>query len=75
MKTAKLFTNGRSQAVRLPRECNLPGEAVYVQRIGDVVVLTPMTDPWAPLRASLAMFTEDYMNNRNQPDLESREPL
>ena len=39
---AKLFRNGRSQAVRLPKEFRLPGKEVLVRRDGDAVVLEPL---------------------------------
>ena len=42
MATAKLFMNGRSQAVRLPREFRFEGEEVSVRRDGDAVILEPM---------------------------------
>jgi virulence-associated protein VagC len=40
--TAKLFQNGRSQAVRLPKEFRLEGSAVSVRREGDAVILEPI---------------------------------
>ena len=46
MKTAKLFTNGRSQAVRLPREFRFAGKEVRIHREGRRVVLEPVTDAW-----------------------------
>lgn len=39
---AKLFRNGRSQAVRLPREFRFDGDRVRIRRIGDAVVLQPV---------------------------------
>lgn len=39
--TAKLFKNGRSQAVRLPKEFRLPGDEVYIERKGGKVILSP----------------------------------
>lgn len=41
MMTAKLFENGKSQAVRLPKEYRFEGDAVFINKIGDVVVLMP----------------------------------
>ena len=48
--TAKLFWNGRSQAVRLPKQFRFEGEAVYIRRSGDVVILEPMREArgWPP---------------------------
>lgn len=46
---ARLFTHGRSQAVRLPKEFRLPGNRVRVQHAGDGVLLEPITpdiDAW-----------------------------
>ena len=42
MKTAKLFQNGQSQAVRLPKEFRFEGSEVEVSRQGDKVVLSPL---------------------------------
>lgn len=42
MATAKLFTNGRSQAVRLPKEFRFEGSEVSVRREGDAVILEPL---------------------------------
>jgi antitoxin VapB len=41
MKTAKLFRNGRSQAVRLPKEFRFAGDEVVVRRSGKRVILEP----------------------------------
>ena len=41
MDSAKLFYNGRSQAVRLPKEFRFEGEEVYIKKIGSAVVLMP----------------------------------
>ena len=39
METAKLFTSGGSQAVRLPKSCRFPGDEVAVKKVGDIVML------------------------------------
>ncbi len=74
MNTGKLFNNGRSQAVRLPKEFRFEGTEVYVKRLGNSVVLIPKTDPWANLKVSLTMFPEDFMEEgREQAPLKERE--
>ncbi|HDD53649.1 MAG TPA: antitoxin [Thermosulfidibacter takaii] len=73
MARAKLFMNGRSQAVRLPKDFRFPGKEVIVKRVGSVVVLYPADDPWGPLKESLGMFSHDFMEERVQPQLEKRE--
>ncbi len=41
MKTAKLFMNGKSQAVRLPKEFRFEGDEVGIQKVGNTVYLFP----------------------------------
>ncbi|MBQ6733347.1 MAG: AbrB/MazE/SpoVT family DNA-binding domain-containing protein [Lachnospiraceae bacterium] len=63
METAKLFINGGSQAVRLPRNCRFEGNEVLVNRIGGIVMLIPKDDPWAAMMNSLSMFTDDFLRD------------
>jgi antitoxin VapB len=60
MQTAKLFPNGQSQAVRLPKEFRFDGEWVYIQRMGNAVVLLPQHAPWETLVTSLDLFSDDF---------------
>jgi antitoxin VapB len=73
MQTAKIFINGRSQAVRLPKDCRFSGSDVFVKKIGKMVVLIPKDDPWSSLVNSLDQFTDDFMDERDQPSQKPRE--
>ena len=53
METAKLFTSGRSQAVRLPKAFRFEGKEVIVKRCGNGVLLLPMNDPWQLMEEAL----------------------
>ena len=75
MQTAKIFTNGRSQAVRLPKEYRFSGEEVYIKKFENIVILISKDDPWASLISSLDQFSDDFMENRNQPNQQFRETL
>ena len=75
MQTAKIFINGRSQAVRLPKEFRFSGSDVFIKKIGKIVLLIPKDDPWASLADSLDQFTDDYMETRDQPPQDSRKPV
>lgn len=68
MKTAKLFKNGDSQAVRLPKEFRFEGTEVLIKRVGDAVVLLPRSKSWETLVESLAKFPPDFMATRSQPE-------
>lgn len=72
MDTAKLFQNGQSQAVRLPKAYRLPGDEVYIKRMGNAVILLPIKHPWDSLLASLDEFSDDFMTDRDQPAEQQR---
>jgi len=73
MQTAKIFNNGRSQAVRLPKDFRFSGNDVFIKKIGKLVILLPKDDPWSVLVNSLDQFTDDFMDSRDQPSKDSRE--
>jgi len=73
MDTAKLFTNGRSQAVRLPKAFRFEGSEVIVRRMGSAVVLLPKDRGWNVLFESLDGFTEDFMATREQAPVQHRD--
>ena len=75
MNTAKIFRNGKSQAVRLPKEFKLGGSEVYIKRVGRNVILTPKDNAWESLINSLSLFTDDFMAERKQPPIQVREEL
>lgn len=75
MQTARLFKNGRSQAVRLPKEYRFSGDRVFIKRVGNSVVLIPYQEPWESLFESLEQFSDDFMESREQPAEQGREPL
>ena len=64
MKAAKIFMNGRSQAVRLPKDCRFGSKEVYVKKIGDLVLLIPKGKAWDVFLESLSGFSDDFMNER-----------
>jgi antitoxin VapB len=72
VKTAKLFKNGESQAVRLPREFRFNGDEVFIKRIGSAVILLPKAKSWDTLIDSLAKFPDDFMTDREQPSASDR---
>ena len=73
METAKLFQNGKSQAVRLPKEFRFGSDRVYIKRIGNAVILIPYQSPWETLIESLPQFSADFMGKRIQPPAQKRE--
>ena len=76
MEYARIFTNGGSQAVRLPKSCRFEEAEVIVNKIGNVVMLMPKSDPWASALQGLSMFTDDFLADGVEDlPLQERSPL
>ena len=72
MQKAKLFKNGQSQAVRLPREFRFQGKEVLIKKVGNAVLLIPESGSWDSMLSSLNQFSPDFMEERKQPPLQVR---
>lgn len=72
MITAKVFENGESQAIRLPKECRFSTDEVVVNKIGDIVLLMPKTNKWSSFMQAIDMFSDDFMENE-RPDKKEQE--
>lgn len=76
-ETAKLFGNGGSQAVRLPKSCRFEGDEVLARRLyKGVVVLVSKDEARNILRHALRSFSDDFMEDGRPPEYPSlREEL
>jgi antitoxin VapB len=76
MQTAKLFINGRSQAVRLPKEYKFAGNDVIIKKVGEAVILIPHNKSWEVFLHGLEGFSDDFMvNGRTKDNKQDRESL
>ena len=74
MQTAKIFQNGRSQAIRLPKAFRLPGTEVKISRDGSRIILEPLEQSWDDWLLAIEQFSDDFMaQGRDQPDVQERE--
>ena len=74
MPTAKLFQNGNSQAVRLPKEFRMTGDMVKISKKGNKIIIEPLEMTWDTFFESLHDFPEDFMQEgRKQPPMQKRE--
>ena len=72
-KTAKLFTTGRSQAVRLPKEFRFESSEVFIRKEGDEVILSEKPVSWEDFFTSSERPTDDFMTERVDLQAEKRE--
>ncbi len=76
METAKVFENGRSQAVRLPKKFRFQVEEVVVQQLGDAILLVPKEALWKTFMDGVNSFTSDiFEDGRDQGVQRERETL
>jgi len=76
METAKLFINGRSQAVRLPKAFRFEGNEVYIKKTSGGVLLIPKdTTLWDIWEQNLKKYDEPFIGERNQPEPQERAGL
>ena len=70
MDTAKIFINGRSQAVRLPKAYRFEGNEVYVKKTSEGVLLIPKDRSiWDTWEENLMKYEEPFMTERSQPEI------
>src|SRR5882762_7841252 len=72
MQTAKLFKNGRSQAVRLPKEFRFEGDEVYVKPVAGGVMLLSKADPWASIVEAYELADPKHPIKRHKPPVQKR---
>jgi antitoxin VapB len=60
-RTAKIFMNNRSQAVRLPKEFQFTTSEVFIRKQGAEVILSPRPKDWSSYLASGPVASEEFM--------------
>jgi antitoxin VapB len=69
---AKVFINGRSQAVRIPKQYRFASDEVYIEKVGEEVILRPKPKSWDQFFAAPKCFTEDFPEDINDIPPEER---
>lgn len=76
MLSSKVFTSGNSQAIRLPKEYQVDDKELFIQKIGNTIILFPKKNPWESFERSLHEFSDDFMvDGRQQPEIQKREGI
>ena len=74
LATTRVFQNGNSQAIRIPAEMRTNIKDYYIRKVGDMFIIYPTDDPWAPARQVVGTFPEDFLADRNQPSWDQFPP-
>jgi len=74
-KPAKIFMNGRSQAVRLPKEYRFDCDEVYIETQGDKVIISAVQPDWDEFFNVVSVFDDDFLAGREDlPPQERNDP-
>lgn len=72
MDTIKIKYQGDKQTINLPEKYNFKEDELYIKKVGDSLVIFPKTIPFEAWFKNLNNFSDDFMNERIQPELEKR---
>jgi antitoxin VapB len=77
MTRSTVFKSNRSQAVRLPKAVAFPEgvHQVEIIKVGESLIITPVGRRWDDFFLNGPRVSDDFMNDREQPPPEEREPL
>lgn len=70
---AKIFMNGRSQAVRLPKECRFDCDEVFVRKQGDEIIISSKKNTWDDFFNMDSVFDDDSLSERGDEAPQERE--
>lgn len=74
-KTIELKNRKGIQAIDIPHQMKINDDKVYLKKVGNALYIIPFQNPWQNMVDSLDLFTSDFMENRNQPSIQTRETL
>lgn len=70
---AKVFMNGRSQAVRLPKELRFECDEVFIRKQGNQVIISPKSTSWDDFFSQNSAFDDKFLADREQPEIQERD--
>lgn len=75
MQTAKVFTTGRSQAVRLPKAFQFDGKEVFIKHFAGGVLLIPKENSWQSMAEAVEEFEQDFVLEREPQTEQFRDDI
>ncbi|RMA93227.1 antitoxin [Hydrogenothermus marinus] len=70
---AKVFKNGRSQAIRIPKEYRVDTDEVYIEKIGDTLIIIPKKKNKWDIMKDAVKELKNFEFERNQPKIQERD--
>ena len=63
METVKLFKNGGSRALRIPKEYDYGEDELMITKVNGIIMIMPKSDSWTTIFESLSEFSDDFLNS------------
>ncbi len=73
IETVDIQNISGKQVIQLPNELRINDDKVYLKKVGNVIYIIPYHTAWKNFEDSLAEFSDDFMNERNEPLQQNRE--
>ena len=74
-ETIEITNLSNYQEIKIPDNYKIEDNKAFIKKVGNVLYIIPYHNPWQQLIDSLDNFSDDFMETRNQPDNQDREPL
>lgn len=72
-ETVKIKKKSGAQIIQIPESLTIDDDKVYLKRVGNSIYVIPFHNPWESLIHSTEMFTKDYLDKRDQPNVQDRD--
>ncbi|MEI8201462.1 MAG: AbrB/MazE/SpoVT family DNA-binding domain-containing protein [Bacteroidota bacterium] len=73
VETIDIKSKKGMQEIVIPQQMKIDDDKVYIKKVGNSIFIIPFHNPWQNLIDSTHSFTSDFMENRDQPDIQHRE--
>jgi antitoxin VapB len=70
--TIRIEQRNGKRTLRLPDDLQLEDDRYVIKKVGSIVYLIPLNDPWSGILEAASEFTDDFLQERIQPTLNER---
>ena len=75
LNTVRIKKRKGKRIVQLPDDLKLDDDRYYLKKVGHIVYLIPLHDPWSGMLEAASDFSDDFLEKREQPAQENRDSL
>ncbi len=72
-ETVKIKKKSGAQTIQIPAAFKIEDDKVYLKKVGNTIYVIPFHNPWESLIQSTELFTNDFLDERDQPEIQERD--